>query len=130
MSIFESPTCRCKGLTPGEVDPKLIPGPVTASSSRLIAIGHVEWAKAFKTLSIFLRSGAGRLPEGVSEMALIGKPHFEANVYERHRAFGEQTLGLFNPFVHNVFMRGTSSTLAKQICEMLRTHLHESGQVS
>ena len=62
-------------------------------------------------------------------MTLIGKSYFEANVHERHRAFGEQSLGLLNPFVHNIFVRGTPGTFAKQVCEMLRTHLHESGQI-
>ena len=62
-------------------------------------------------------------------MTLIGKSHFEADVDERHGALGEQSLGLLNPLVHYIFVRGTSGALAKQICEMLRTHLYEFGEI-
>ena len=90
-------------------------------------IGFVRRAEAFRALSIFLRSGAHCLSEGIPEMTLIGESYFEANVDEGQRAFGEQSLGLLNPLVHNILMRGTPGTLAKQVCEMLRTHVHESG---
>lgn len=62
-------------------------------------------------------------------MTLSGKSHFEANVDESHGACGEQSLGFLNPFVHYIFVRGPSGALAKQVCEMLRTHLYEFGQI-
>ena len=63
------------------------------------------------------------MPERVAEMTLIGKSYFEAHIHERHGAFGEQALGLLNSFVDNIFVRGTSGTLAEQIGKMLGAHL-------